>query len=32
MVALICFDLLIFGLPIVLIGGGIWMFMKRKKQ
>ena len=25
------FDLLIFGLPIVLIGGGIWMFMKRKK-
>ena len=26
------FDLLIFGLPIVLIGGGIWMFMKRKKQ
>ena len=26
------FDLLIFGLPIVLIGGGIWMFMKRKKK
>ena len=26
------FDLLIFGLPIVLIGGGIWMFMKRKNQ
>ncbi len=26
------FDLLIFGLPIVLIGGGIWMFMKRKKE
>ena len=25
------FDLLIIGLPIVLIGGGIWMFMKRKK-
>ena len=26
------FDLLIFGLPIVLIGGGIWMFMKRKNN
>ena len=26
------FDLLIIGLPIVLIGGGIWMFMKRKKK
>ena len=26
------FDLLIIGLPIVLIGGGIWMFMKRRKK
>ena len=25
-------DLLIFGLPVVLIGGGIWMFMKRRKK
>ena len=26
------FDLLIIGLPVVLIGGGIWMFMKRRKK
>jgi uncharacterized protein YjdB len=26
------FDLLILALPVVLIGGGIWMFMKRRKK
>ena len=26
------FDLLIIGLPVVLIGGGIWMFMERRKK
>jgi len=26
------FDLLILALPVVLIGGGIWMFMKRRKN
>ena len=26
------FDLLILGLPVILIGGGIWMFMKRRKK
>ncbi|MBQ9320506.1 MAG: LPXTG cell wall anchor domain-containing protein [Acidaminococcaceae bacterium] len=25
-------DILILGLPVVLIGGGIWMFMNRKKK
>ena len=26
------FDLLILALPVVLVGGGIWMFMKRRKK
>lgn len=26
------FDLLILSLPVVLVGGGIWMFLKRRKK